>query len=207
MLAYANKDGLGVKYSERLLTPKDFMTHFKLILHRALYTRHINPDHTSRLATNCRLCHAATERIGHLPNCSALQPIFKSFLSLAGCNPTDPLEHSRLILLGLTSPPLPQALSDLHLIMWKFILIHFTLVDLEHKPFKPRDVWLGAVRRYASKANKLTYKIRVKQARAEATFSTLDVRAESHLLSPLATIGDGGIIEWTSPFCRDVDEA
>ena len=157
---------VGLKYTERLLTPKDFMTHFKLILHRALYTRHINPDCLSRLATNCRLCHAATERIGHLPDCSTLQPIFSSFLRLAGCNPTDPTDRSRLLLLGLASPPLPQALSDLHLIMWKFILIHFTLVDLEHKPFRPRDVWLGAVRRYASKANKLTHKVRVKQGGA-----------------------------------------
>ena len=91
--------------------------------------------------------------------------------------------------------------------MWKFILIHFTLVDLEHKPFRPRDVWLGAVRRYASKANKLTHKVRVKQARAEATCSSLDLRAERQLLEPLATLDNDGTIQWTSPFCRDVDDA
>ena len=80
-------------------------------------------------------------------------------------------------------------------------------MDLEHKPFKPRDVWLGAVRRYASKANKLTHKIRAKQVRAEATCSNLDIHAERELLRPLATIDVSGAIEWTYPICRDVDEA
>ena len=74
---------IGAKYREKLLTPKDFMTHFKLILHNALLTR--NKDKT-RLAignTQCRLCGEAKESVTHLPRCRCLTPIFNKFMTLS----------------------------------------------------------------------------------------------------------------------------
>ena len=58
----------------------------------------------------------------------------------------------KLIILGACTPKLPPAISDFHLMLWKFIIIHFTLVDLDKRPFKHEEVWKGAMRRYLSKA-------------------------------------------------------
>ena len=146
-------------------------------------------------------------RIEHLPNCPVLEPLWGSFLKLAGLKLPDSIARKRLLLLGLSNPPLPQSLSDLHLILWKFTLIHFTLVDLQKKPFKTDDVWLSAVRRYASKANKLTHHIRSKQMRAEATNAALDLQPERRSLEPLATIDDDGAIDWNPTMCRYIERA
>ena len=89
----------------------------------------------------------------HLPRCRCLDPIWKRFAKLAHLRPRDDNSRDRLILLRLFDPPLPKALSDFHLILWKFILIRLTLVDLEDKPFVADDVWTGAIQRYLSKAN------------------------------------------------------
>ena len=190
-------DIIGRKYREKLLTPKDFMTHFKLILHRALYTRHINPDHINKLTTKCRLCGKTTEKIEHLANCTALEPIWKKFCSLIGRHPSYPNDIARLLLLGLANPPLLQSHSDFHLILWKFILIHFTLVDVRHKPFRHESVWKGAVRRYASKANKLTHSILLKQKHCETCLHDQpDPAIIGKPIDPLGALRHDGTIKW-----------
>ena len=42
---------------------------------------------------------------------------------------------------------LPEGLSLLHLMVWKFVVISFVQVDTEHKDFKPEEVWKAAVSR------------------------------------------------------------
>jgi len=170
---------VGRRYRERLLTPKDFMTHFKLILHRALLTRNRNKHRIARCATRCRLCHGTVETIDHLPSCPKLAGIWNYFLALLPPElvPGSDYNYRRLILLGITDLPLPDSLSDLHLVIWKFVLIHFTAVDLANRPFLPLAVWDGAIRRYASKVNSLTYQVHNSIARAEATEQDPDLRS------------------------------
>ena len=150
---------VGAKFAQRLLTPKDYMTYFKLILHRALLVRNINPDAPTSL---CRICERETETISQLATCHKLKPFWHKFARLS-CNPClDSTQNERCILLGLLpDSPMPQALSDFHLILWKFILIHFTLVDLKKQRFIADDVWKGAVRRYASKVNSLSTRLQM----------------------------------------------
>ena len=61
---------VGRLYRVRLLTPRDFMSHYKNILHRALLTRtKIN----SPLASHkCRLCNRGKENFPHLITCTRL---------------------------------------------------------------------------------------------------------------------------------------
>jgi len=55
-----------------------------------------------------------------------------------------------MIYLGLAAHDrtLPGALSALHVILWKFVLIAFTRVDTDSATFEPVNVWLQAVRRF-----------------------------------------------------------
>jgi hypothetical protein len=43
---------------------------------------------------------------------------------------------------------LKGALSALHIITWKFVIIAFTRVETENAVFKPRSIWRDAVRRW-----------------------------------------------------------
>ena len=110
--------------------------------------------------------------------------------------------RDRLILLRLFDPPLPKALSDFHLILWKFILIRLTLVDFEDKPFLADDVWTGAIRRYLSKANVLTFRVGELTRIAEASSREVDSKHLNLLILPLGKLRPDGTIAWCDDFAR-----
>ena len=58
----------------------------------------------------------------------------------------------RFIYLGLVGDSiLPHALSDLHIILWKFVMIAYTRCDVKDEPFKPARIWKDAVRRASAR--------------------------------------------------------
>ena len=133
------------------------------------------------------------EGVRHLPR--SLDPIsWKRFTKIAHLHPRDDNARDRLILLhvGLSDPPLPKALSDFHLILWKFILIRLTLVNLENKPFVADDVWTGAIRRYLSKANVLTFRVGELTRTAEASSREVDFKHLNLLIHPLGKLDPDG---------------
>jgi len=190
---------VGLRYRQRLLTPRDFMTHYKLILHRGLFTR---SQSSVRIDDTCRLCNAHKETIRHLANCPKLKPMWDKYCHYCCITSTTPLDRECILLLGVREDgrALPQAPSDFLLIVWKFILINFTLVDLKQQKFIPEEVWKGAVRRYISKANTLTFKIMLKQIRSENGRGEIETRLENELLAPLGSIDSDGTITWADPF-------
>ncbi len=44
--------------------------------------------------------------------------------------------------------------------MWKFVILNFTLVQLENRPFNPEEVWHGAIRRLEVRLNALAFKVK-----------------------------------------------
>ena len=56
--------------------------------------------------------------------------------------------------------PLERGVINLHMIIWKFIIIHFTAVDLNNTRFEPDDIWKNALRRYTSRVERLKLKAR-----------------------------------------------
>ena len=174
------------------------MSHFKNILHRALFTRNKCKLRTATGAILCRLCHREVERISHLATCRRMRPIWDKFRSIHKITTTNKQDHLKLTLLGYSTPELPTSISDFHLILWKFIIIHFTLVDLDNRPFRPDDVWIGAIRRYLSKIHSLQQKIRLEVAEAQALERPANIRRFNDLLAPLATIDELGKLRWSS---------
>ena len=100
---------------------------------------------------------------------------------------------------------MPQAASDYFLILWKFVLIHFTAVDLDRTKFDESAVLTGALRRYVSKVNTLPTRIKNKKKLAEARGTSADVTTENKILYPAATIDADGNITWDYWFQRLLD--
>ena len=110
----------------------------------------------------------------------------------------------RLIYLGLAGARiLPGPLSDLHIILWKFVMIAFTRKDTCNEAFKPTRVWKDAVRRF--RARLMAYKEKVRRIRRKwvvgkqtpipnAILATLNRH-----LKPCAEVTDMGTINWTHP--------
>ena len=125
---------------------------------------------------------------------SQLTPIWNKYLALTKLPNLDDNDKLKLILLGHSIPELPKALSDLHLILWKFVIIHFTLVDLKNQPFDHETVWKGAIRRYASKVNSLEFQASLARINAEANLTKFNyICSLNKLLSPLAAIDETGV--------------
>ena len=98
----------------------------------------------------CRLCGWARERLTHLPECSQVRLAFRPLLALTAelTGKTTRLD-ARFIYLGLTEDGYLQGtLSDLHVILWKFLMIAFVRVDVDGLTFKADKVWKQAVSRW-----------------------------------------------------------
>ena len=77
-----------------------------------------------------------------------------------------------------------------------------TLVDLENKPFVADDVWTGAIRRYLSKANVLTFRVGELTRTAEASSREVDFKHLNILIHPLGKLDPDGTIAWCDDFAR-----
>ena len=77
------------RYKVGLITPKDFGSHFKLILHRAMLT---NPHNPEAETSSCRLCGLTRESIWHWGECEGLKPIFETLRVFDGGQRWDDLK-------------------------------------------------------------------------------------------------------------------
>ena len=110
---------VGSFFQGGLLTPKDYSSYFKNILHRALLVRTRKPAEDG--SKRCRCCGAADEHIAHLADCPVLREVWNKLETLAS------LKHTpRLVLLGLDGEcPMPGGIMALWLLCWKFAIIAF----------------------------------------------------------------------------------
>ena len=103
--------------------------------------------------------------------------------------------------LGLASGEFLQGtLSDLHVIVWKFVIIHMVAVDEDGQRFIPRDVWKAAVRRQQGRLVAHAGRTQLKLIRSgPASQSQLD--SWSSQVQPLVECyNDDGTQEASSPW-------
>ena len=196
-LTGADVTGLGRCFTSPLLTPRDFKNYSR-ILHRSMATRNITggPD------PMCRLCGRYQERFSHISRCFIVRKAFRSLRTLA-----QPLVgridlDDRFIFLGMRGAEvLPNALLDLFVILWKFIVISFTRVDTCNEKYKAKVVWKQAVCRYVKRVEAYGEGLRRSGLRRESRGSDRALsqsyreRVEG-LLHPLAKVGEYGEIHW-----------
>ena len=182
-------------YSSKVLTPRDWATHFKLVLHRSFLTRIINKDAPSNL---CRCCGREPERLLHFASCRVIRKVWDEFSRIAGSEShSDP----QFILFALRDrKPISRALVDLHLIVWKCILIALTRRDLFNERFHPPSVWTSALARYARNVHAMDFAARSKVRKwiAQGKCLPAPIRHLRRALYPLASLGRYGELYWSS---------
>ena len=194
--------------TQGMLTSRDVHSYYKNIVHRALFTHNIKP--VPIIGRACRLCKACTERIGHLPFCPILKPIWDRFLTLVRHRHADAQPTHRLLLLGVLEDRkslLANSLNAFRIVLWKFIVLRFTMVDLEDIPFCADTVWRMSVRRLITRLNKEEWQARLSMMNARNTRAQAAVADRvTRKLVPLAQMTQTGVI-WLPQWAEIAKEA
>ena len=152
--------GVWARFSSPNITPRDSKNYFRIV-HRSFRTRNLVP-HISRNEESpndegcaCRLCLVERERFSHIGTCHVIRESFRHLSTFASQYGLSLSLNPALIFLGMIDERtvLPGAISDLHIIYWKFIVIEMVKVDTEGAKFEPKKVWSAAVRRLASRVD------------------------------------------------------
>ena len=85
-------------YRNVLLTPKDYASHYKNILHRRLMVRSFAPKDGNN---SCRCCGKTIEHIHHIASCEVIGPAFDKLFELAAIAGYRPARTQELILLAV----------------------------------------------------------------------------------------------------------
>jgi hypothetical protein len=138
---------VGERYNQRLLTPRDWHSHFKNVLHRALMVR----GHQNEA---CRCCGIARENLQHFPDCQIVGKFFSTFAVMVGVDwkNFDMREKERFALFALTKyEVIEEGWINLHLLLWKQTIAALVKVDTEDHVFRPHEVWAAAWTRMKNK--------------------------------------------------------
>ena len=207
--------GVGERYNNRLLTPRDWSSHFKNVTHRALWVR--------RGEGPCRCCLHAYENLQHLATCEKIarkifKPIYGMIMSeidggresgpdnggrIPATQKYDALDTTQKERFGLFAilpgnKKTPEGWINFHLLIWKHIVAHLVRIDTENETFDPRQVWRPAWIRMERKCLALQEKtqalIRLYESRANPF--PPDVSRKGAPMYPLADIRPDGSLKW-----------
>ena len=203
LLGELNWRTLMSRYKPGLATPKDFGSHFKLILHRALLTNPHNPEASTHL---CRLCGEKRESILHLGSCSWLKPIYEVMRKF------DHGEHwddARLNLLGVNEMKgvPPEGTSTLHFMLWKHTLIQMTMWSLKKVPPDVHQIIDRAVLRLEKRISALQYEITCTFCKSESRGSKPNLGTAKRRVQGIGEVTDSGRIVYNTDFLNLLNQA
>ena len=96
----------------------------------------------------CRVCGMWPERQSHLPQCAKFLEVFQRFHNLAAsCIKMGDLDEPLMMLGWMGSAYLPPALSAIHIILWKFIMITFTRIEIHGEKWDTEAIWAQTLHR------------------------------------------------------------
>ena len=135
----------------------------------------------------------------HLASCKKLREVWLTFNRLvAASHRQTPLTHA--LIFHAQEPDgslLPQGLSALHLITWKLLIYHLTMVDRENRRFNHKHVWDHSLRRFEVRASALAHKVyRQSVANRGKGLKLHEPDADNRKLAPLAHINEFGHITY-----------
>ena len=184
---------IGEMYNTKLLTPRDWASHFKNVMHRALLVRSVTTGEP------CRCCGVAYENIQHFTHCEKAKDIFTELHAMSGAPPIiEEKEWERFCLFGL----LPQGKMEegwtaLLLLLWKHLIAHLVQIEIEGARFKTTNVWAPAWKRLERKILALGVKVKDVNLRADSRgMNPPDARPRSKPMPPIANFTEEGSLEW-----------
>ena len=102
---------------------------------------------------------------------------------------------------------LANSLNAFRIVIWKFIVLRFTMVDLEDIPFCADTVWRMSVRRLITRLNKEEWQARLSMMNARNTRAQAAVADRvTRKLVPLAQMTQTGVI-WLPQWAEIAKEA
>ena len=191
------------RYKLGLGTPKDFGSHFKLILHRAFLTNPHNPNANSHL---CRLCKSERESIIHLGKCSWLRPVFETMRKFDHGTKWDDVKLNLLGINDMKGTP-PEGTSTLHFMLWKHILIQMTMWSLKNIPPDVQQIIDRAVLRLEKRVSALEFEITCMYCKSESRSTPPNLNSLSRRISGIGTISNTGKIIYHPDFSELLDLA
>ena len=122
---------IGKRYTTGVLTPKDYGTHYKCVLHRTFRVRKHDCTAEDKL---CRVCGLDEESVRHFGECTGMRPIYSALRVIDGGSHWD---QAPLNLLGVTTAGgvIPPGISAIHMCIWKELII-----ELMKSNFNPHAV-------------------------------------------------------------------
>jgi len=102
---------------------------------------------------------------------------------------------------------IPLAIGSLLTILWKYTLISWYQVDIDHKLFVKDTVWGQAIRRFAELCLVQLAKYRYARARASARGTHEPTAKYNNEMQPLAFIKSDGTLQFSPEFTKELKEA
>jgi hypothetical protein len=194
-------DRVALITTSALVTPRDFASYMKNIVHRCFLVRHIDANAPSSL---CRCCKRTEERTLHLfARCEHTSKVWVRFLSLL--QPHSP-PGDQFYLFGLINERvMPPAFRALFVIVWKFIIIALTDLGMHGTPFTPHTIWRSAVRRFLEKARACEFGAKLAIDRASGRGEPHNIGSRNKALTPLGGLDDKGILSLRPDFQAEVE--
>ena len=203
---------IGERYNNSFLTPKDWHSHFKNILHRAMWVKGHDPAPIS----GCRVCKLVRENIQHFVSCEKISVIFTQWKKLQEENVIAAHlelktlgDRERFYLFALTpnGARIAQGWLNLHLILWKYLIFQLVQVETEDARFSPSAVWQAAWSRFEKRA----------KAKSEAAYSAIlladsrgvpppDMTKRAKAMEPIATFDPLGRLVWNADIKQAIDK-
>ena len=106
------------------------------------------------------------------------------------------------VLLGTTVDGrlLPPGLLAFWIVLWKFVILRFTQVDLDNTAFQANEVWVQALRRLVVRVHAVAWKYKFKVLTAHAQdIPSPSPTSTNRMLAPIAEVDMNGALSW-APF-------
>ena len=191
---------VGERYNNRLLTPRDWTSHFKNVLHRAMLTRSVTTGEA------CRCCGYARENLQHFADCQGWGG-FRKLLKLTGLPElTGQNEKDRFGLFALH--PKGRVLGgwiNLHLLLWKHLIALLARVEEEGEKYAEHKIWAPTWIRFERKVLALQEKVDIEVRRSVSRGEPIrNMTKKSKSVEPLAQFTEDGDLVWNKDLVEEI---
>ena len=192
---------IGERYNTRLLTPRDWASHFKNVLHRALLVRSITTEEP------CRCCGFARENLQHFADCDAAKKLFLFLKKITASKVSETgSEWERFCLFALLpSGKLAEGWINLHLLIWKQLIALLVRIELEGEKYDEKAVFGPTWTRFERKVLALKTKVDEDLRRTESRGDLpRDMSKRSRCIAPLAEFSKEGELVWNEEIVKEI---
>jgi len=190
------------------MTPRDFKNYYRYLM-RSMLTRNLRQGRPTAAnphippSAMCRMCASTPERFSHIQGCDAVWDTFRPLQLLSRDLGIECQLDQAFIVLGITRDGFLQGtLSDLHIILWKFVIIQMVAVDENSQKYVPAEVWKSAVRRQRGRLEAHAGKVQLQMTRKGPASRTQLDSWTTQVLPLAAGYGEDGQQMQSDPWLR-----